>query len=120
MGTCTVLLDPDAFSPVDANAGFMVRAKLTMSGSYAAGGDSVTAAMFGLGELKLLNVLGGGAGSGAANGGIVLVPNPNGGYPTLVTAFEEDPTGVSKGPLVEVTAGVNLSGYTADVIAYGF
>jgi len=48
MGAAVVTLDTGAYSPVDVNAGWAVRASVHLSTSYATGGDTFTAAQFGL------------------------------------------------------------------------
>jgi hypothetical protein len=108
MGATTFTPSPDAFSPKDSNEGWSVRGTITMSNSYATGGDSITPAQLGLGTIKFMEVA-------AATGlGYVLSYNPTSG---TIQAFE---TGASlSGPLAEVASTTNLSAVSATLLAYG-
>lgn len=61
MGACTFTVDSDGYSPIDSSSGWMVRGTLNLSSSYATNGDTVTPALFGLGEIKkmILDAAGG-------------------------------------------------------------
>jgi len=113
MGATTFTASADCYSPIDSNAGWMVRGTITMSSSYATGGDTLTAAQMGLGTIK--NVI--------VNGGVVLA-TPTGEY-TLrynqangtIQAFGG---AASSGAIdAEVTNATNLATIVGDIIAYG-
>ena len=116
MGTVTVKLDADPFSPIDgSNAGYAVRGQITMSSSYATGGDTVNASSFGLGIITKMNFSGTQIGAGAS----AYMPAPvynSGGQAIKVQAFGGAASGV---PLAEVTNATNLSTVVFDVIAWG-
>jgi len=114
MGTVTVAIDPDGFSPIDSNAGMMVRAVITMSTTYAAGGDTISAASFGLGTITKLDV-----GAGGVSGGtlaIVFDAAPNTGPVTKIQAFW---SGAQTARFQEVTSGTDLSASLVSCIAFG-
>jgi hypothetical protein len=105
MGATTFTPSPDAFSPKDSNEGWSVRGTITMSNSYATGGDSITPAQLGLGTIKFMEVA-------AATGlGYVLSYNPTSG--TIQTGAS------LSGPLAEVASTTNLSAVSATLLAYG-
>jgi hypothetical protein len=108
MGATTFTPSADAFSPKDSNEGWSVRGTITMSSSYATGGDSITAAELGLGTIKFIEI------AAATGAGYVLSYNPTNG---TIQAFE---TGAAlSGPLAEVASATNLSAVSATAIAYG-
>lgn len=100
MGAAVVTLDNGAYSPVDVNAGWEVRASVHLSTSYATGGDTFTAAQFGLDRV------------------VKMICNPGQGYdfqPDLtnskILAYSTSAT--------QVTATTDLSAISFDVIAWG-
>lgn len=106
MGATTFTPDADAFSPKDSNEGWSVRGTITMSNSYATGGDSITAAQMGLGTIKKILI--------ASAGGYVLRYNSANG---TIQAYD---TGAASGDaLAEAVSTTNLSAVVADCIAYG-
>ena len=57
MGICTFALDADPFTPLDgSNGGYMVRGTITMSSSYATGGDTLNASSCNLGVITKIDV----------------------------------------------------------------
>lgn len=94
MGTFTVALDNDPYSPVDANAGYRVRGVLTGSATYVTGGDTVTGASFGVGNIRKILIDDG-------PGGLSAVPVVASGYITKIQVFL--PTGS------EFTSGSSLT-----------
>lgn len=80
MGTFTVTLDADPYSPRDANAGYDVRAVLTGSSSYVTGGDTVTGASFGVGNIRKILI-------DEGPGGFSAVPVVSSGYITRIQVF---------------------------------
>jgi hypothetical protein len=113
MGACTVVLDGDAFSPIDgSNAGYMVRGQITMSSSYAAGGDTLAASAFGIGRITKLILSGS---IGGATTGYDSSPVYSAGAVVKVQAFV---TGTASGQPLNEASG-NLSTVIFDAIAYG-
>jgi hypothetical protein len=105
MGATTVAIDAGGFSPVDANAGWAVRGVLTMSNSYATGGDSITAAQLGIGQIVKMAVF-------DAPGYLMRYNSASG----TVQAYQQS---AATGALTEVPNTTNLSAVTADFIAWG-
>jgi len=115
MGTVTVTIDPDGFSPIDgSNAGMMVRAVITMSTTYATGGDTISAASFGLGSITKLDIQGGGVSGGTL--AILFEGTPVPGPVTKVQAFW---SGAQTARFQEVTSGTDLSASVVSCIAFG-
>lgn len=109
MGNTTWTPNTPSASPIDANAGYMMRGSITMSSSYVTGGDAVTAAEIGLGTLEDLFL------AACTTSGYVLTYNSANG---TVQAFW---TGSAlSGVLSEVTSGTNLAAVTGEAIAYGY
>ena len=111
MGAVTVQLDTDGRSPVDAsNAGLRVRAKITMSNSYATGGDTIAASLFGVGMICKLNIcgIGGVGGFGSTTGyAAAAVYDSTGVNVTKIQVFG---SGSGSGAaFAEVTNGTNLA-----------
>jgi len=114
LGTVTVAIDPDGFSPIDSNAGMMVRAVITMSTTYAAGGDTVSAASFGLGTITKHDLGAGGVSGGTL--GLVFEGAPKPGPVVKIQAFW---SGAQTARFQEVTTGTDLSASLVSCIAFG-
>ena len=108
MGAITVKLDMTQTHSQDSWT--VISGTLTMSSSYAPGGDSYTPGLFGLGQIHDLLIW---PSSGYVLQGIVSTATSGG----LVKAFW---SGFAAGTLDEVTAGTNLSTITARFHAYGW
>lgn len=106
MGACTVAIDDSGYSPMDCSVGYAVRCKVTLSGNYATGGDSITPALFGLGNLVKLWIE-------PAQG---YVTEPRVSNLTIRMWW----SGTAGAILGEVTAGTVLSAVTVDCVAYGY
>lgn len=106
MGACTFTASPDAYSPSDSNLGWTVNGSITLSNSYATGGDTLTAAQLGLGTIKGIQI--------SPASGYVFAYNSGTGK---VQAYE---TGAAlSGVLAEAANGTNLSAISAGVEAWG-
>ena len=118
MGACTVTIDTDGRSPVDAsNAGYMIRAKVSPSTSYATGGDTISGSLFGIGTItKILftGTSGAGATTGYEASGVYDSTGVN------VTKVQVFATGSgNQQPFAEIAAATNLSAQVFDCIAWG-
>lgn len=117
MGTVTVAVDKDGYSPMDgSNAGWWVRAKITMSNSYATGGDTLTGALFGLGTVTKLEVAAGNVSGGTTAYLFGPVYDSTGVNVTKIQAFWSSASGSA---FSEVTNGTNLSTIVVDAEVYG-
>ncbi len=118
MGAVTATIDADGYSPMDAsNAGYMVRCKITMSSSYAAGGDTIAAAILGLGRITKLNFSGSSDGGTGTTTAYIAAPvyDSSNANVTNIQVFD---TGSASGqPFAEASG--NLSAIVFDAIAYG-
>lgn len=117
MGTVTVVLDADAYSPMDgSNAGYMVRGVLTMSSSYATGGDTMTPASVGLGIITKLDIASGEP-TALTTSYLLSAVQTSGPTVAKVQAFV---TGSASGvAFSEVTNATNLATVAAPFIAFG-
>lgn len=117
MGAVTVAIDADGYSPVDAsNAGYWVRCKITMSSSYAAGGDTITGAQLGLGSITKLELGAGGVGISPTTAYLgAPVYDSSGVNVTKVQVFV---TGSGNGVAFSEASG-NLATVVFDAEAYG-
>ena len=118
MGAVTATIDADGYSPMDAsNAGYMVRCKITMSNSYAAGGDTIAASILGLGRITKLSFSGSSDGGSGTTTAYIAAPvydssNAN------VTNVQVFATGSGNAqPLTEASG--NLSAVVFDAVAWG-
>lgn len=118
MGAVTVAGDSDGHTPMDgSNAGYIKRVKITMSSSYATGGDTIATTAVGFGQITKCMI-------GASDGGV----GTTGSY---LAAPVYDSTGVTltniqvfwSGSLsavfTEVTNGTNLSTVVFDAWLMG-
>lgn len=118
MGAVTASIDADGYSPIDAsNAGYMVRCKITMSASYAAGGDTIAASILGLGLITKMSF------SGTSDGGVgtttsYMAAPVYDSSKVNVTNIQVFDTGSASGqPFAEASG--NLSTIVFDAIAWG-
>lgn len=117
MGTVSVVVDADGYSPQDAsNAGYLVRGKITMSSSYAAGGDTITGALFGLGSITKLELAAGGIGISPTTAYLGAPVYDSSGV--NVTKIQVFVTGSGNGVAFSEASG-NLSTVVFDCEAYG-
>jgi hypothetical protein len=99
-------------SPQDANVGYKIDGTITMSSSYATGGDSLTAAQCGLGTITSVEVEAGGVASTSA---YVLKWNPTNG---TIQAYD---TGAASGnALAEAASTTDLHLLVANATVYGY
>ena len=116
-GVATATIDADGFSPQDgSNAGWRVFGVVTMSTSYATGGDTIAAASFGIGRITMMNFTGEDVVTAGTNS-VLLTPVFTSGAVVKIQAFWTGAT--TSAVLAEVSANTDLSGYTAHVEVYG-
>jgi len=115
-GVCTGSVDADGFSPLDgSNNGYMVNGTIVLSTSYAAGGDTIAASVYGLGRITNMVVMPDVITAGT--NAVVLAAIPASGTITKVQAFWSG--AATNAVMTEVAANTDLSGYTANVIVFG-
>ena len=116
-GVATATIDSDGFSPQDgSNAGYRVFGVVTMSTSYATGGDTISAASFGIGRITKMDMAGSDVITAGTNS-VILSPVYTSGAVVKIQAFW---TGASTSAVMaEVAANTDLSGYTCNVVVYG-
>lgn len=108
MGTATVAIRKrTGLSPT----GTTVIADITLSASYATGGDTVTPASLGLVAIDAIILSGNSPTSG-------LVFGVSHGTPTRIKAYQDNATAAAA-PLGEVAAATNLTSHTVRAIVYG-
>ena len=107
MGNATWAANTPSHSPIDSDAGYMIRGTLNLSSSYATGGDAVTAALFGIGTLEDLFC--------ESSGGYVFRYNS-----TNATVQAYWGSASASAVLSEVTAGTNLAAVGVESMAFGY
>lgn len=113
MGTCTAATNSD-YSPRDGSEfGTAVMCTITMSTTYATGGDTITAASLGLGTITQLQLGVQSAGTSAYVPAPVLASGQVAKIQVYVTGT------ATTAPLAEVAAGVDLHLVSFAGIAYG-
>lgn len=119
MGAVTATIDADGYSPTDAsNAGYMVRCKITMSSSYATGGDTIAASILGVGTITKLSFSGSSDGGSGTTTAYIAAPV----YDTTkvnVTNIQVFQSAAASNPFTEVSSTTNLSTVTFDAVAWG-
>src|SRR6266851_4711234 len=108
MGATTYVQDADGYSPLDgSNGGIMLRGKVTMSNSYATGGDTIAGATVGLGMITKLETATASKTSDATHSYIFQpVYDSTAVNVTKVQAFWAAASGA---PFIEVTNTTDLS-----------
>lgn len=116
MGSCTFTLDDDPhWYQTGGEIGFGIAGTITMSASYATGGDTLTAATCGLGAIRKVIICGAGlVGSPATTAYLVTAVQAK--PITLIQAFQ---AAAASNPFTEVTATTNLSTVTFSVVVFG-
>lgn len=116
MGTVTVAYDADPFWPqTGGEIGMGIGVTITMSASYATGGDTITAASVGLGAIRKIIVCGAGLVGSPATTAYLISPvqaNPI----VLIQAFQ---AAAASNPFTEVTSTTNLNTVTFSAIVFG-
>lgn len=119
MGAVTATIDADGISPMDSsNAGIMVRCKITMSSSYATGGDTIAATILPLGQITKLSFSGssdGGTGTTTAYIAAPVYDSSN----VNVTNIQVFQSAAASNPFTEVGSNTNLSTVVFDAVAWG-
>jgi len=117
-GVCTGTVDADGFSPMNgSNAGYMVHGQIVLSTSYAVGGDTIAASVFGIGRITDMIIQGANVIAAGTNA-VVLSPHvATDGSVDKVQAFWSG--AATNSVLTQVAANTDLSGYTAQVIVFG-
>ena len=111
MGNATWTPAVPSHSPIDANAGYMMRGQITLSNSYVQGGDAINSALFGLGQIE--NVL-----CFPANGYVFGWNQNTTDAGAKVQAWY---TGASANTVLnEVTNTTNFIGIPFEAIVYGY
>lgn len=117
MGTVTFARDADADWPqVSGEIGWGIGGTITMSSSYATGGDTITAASVGLGAIRKIIICGAGT-VGAAPATTAYLISPVQANPiVLIQAFQ---SAAASNPFTEVSAATSLATVSVSVIIFG-
>lgn len=109
MGAVTFAPSTQQYTPLDAAAGYWVNGTITFSSSYATGGDTATAAIFGLGVITDFDI--------NSNGAELITWNNS----TTAPKFQIWFTGAAAGAVFQEAANAsNQSTITATVNVYGY